>query len=125
MNVGYDVVALARTPLRADDLEAVGVTVVEGDITQGETPADPMEGLDGVFRFAGWYVVGAGDPSLDERITVEGTRTVLAVMENLAVPKGVYTSTVAVNSDTGGEVLDDDYSSVCPHLTTYDRMKWE
>ena len=54
---GHDIIALARTPSRAGDLEAAGATVVEGDITEKETLRDPMEGVDGVFHVAGWYDV--------------------------------------------------------------------
>jgi nucleoside-diphosphate-sugar epimerase len=122
---GHDIVALARTPASAADLEAAGATVVEGDITKKETLRDPMDGVDGVFHIAGWYDIGVTDPSVAERINVEGTRNVLDVMDALDVPKGVYTSTLAVNSDTGGVVVDEDYSYAGPHLTTYDRTKWE
>lgn len=121
----HDVVALARTPSRATDLDAAGATVVRGDITEKATLWDPMEGVDGVFHIAGWYDVGVTDPSLGERINVDGTRNVLEVMDALAVPKGVYTSTLAVNSDTGGRVVDEDYYYDGPHLTAYDRTKWE
>ena len=122
---GHDVVALARTPSDADDLATAGATVVEGDITDRSTLWDPMEGVDGVFHVAGWYDVGVTDPTPGERINVEGTRNVLDVMAELDVPKGVYTSTLAVNSDTGGQVVDEDYRYAGPHLTAYDRTKWE
>jgi nucleoside-diphosphate-sugar epimerase len=122
---GHDIIALARTPSSAEDLEAAGATVVEGDITEKETLRDPMEGVDGVFHVAGWYDVGVTDPSLGERINVRGTRNVLEVMDALDVPKGVYTSTLAVNSDTGGKVVDEDYYYPGPHLTAYDRTKWK
>lgn len=122
---GHDVIALARTPSKADDLEAAGATVVEGDITDKATLREPMEGVDGVFHVAGWYDVGVTDPSLGDQINVRGTRNVLEMMDDLDVPKGVYTSTLAVNSDTGGRVVDEDYRYDGPHLTAYDRTKWE
>ena len=122
---GHDVVALARTPATAGALASAGATVVEGDITDRSTLWDPMEGVDGVFHVAGWYDVGVTDPTPGERINVEGTRNVLEVMAELDVPKGVYTSTLAVNSDTDGRVVDEDYRYAGPHLTAYDRTKWE
>ncbi|MDZ7701375.1 MAG: NAD-dependent epimerase/dehydratase family protein [Halobacteriales archaeon] len=39
-------------------------------------------------------------------------------------PKAVYTSTVAVFSDTDGELPDERYRYDGPHLTVYDRTKW-
>lgn len=122
---GHDLVALARRPSRAEDLEAAGANVVEGDITEKETLRDPMEGVDGVFHVAGWYDVGAADPSTGERINVRGTRNVLEMMDALDIPKGVYTSTLAVNSDTSGEVVDEEYFYAGKHLTAYDRTKWK
>jgi len=122
---GHDVVALARDPSAAGDLDAAGAEVVEGDVTERETLYDPMDGVDGVFHVAGWYEIGAADPSVGERVNVDGTRNVLTVMDELDVPKGVYTSTLAVNSDTGGQVVDERYRYVGRHLTAYDRTKWE
>lgn len=122
---GHDVVALARSPAKATDLEAAGAAVVEGDITDAESMREPMTGVDGVFHIAGWYDVGADDPALGDRINVEGTRTVLELMADLDVPKGVYTSTLAVNSDTRGQLVDEEYTFAGTHLTEYDRTKWE
>jgi len=122
---GHEVVVLARAPSTASDLAEAGATVVSGDITDRATLWDPMEGVDGVFHVAGWYEVGASDPSVGERVNVEGTRNVLTVMDELDVPKGVYTSTLAVNSDTDGQVVDESYRYAGPHLTAYDRTKWE
>ena len=125
LDEGHSVVALVRNPAKATALESAGATVVEGDITDKETLRDPMEGVDGVFHIAGWYDIGVTDPSLGERINVDGTRNVLEVMASLEVPKGVYTSTLAVNSDTHGQVVDEEYRYAGPHLTAYDRTKWE
>jgi len=125
LDAGHDVVALARTPSTASDLAAAGAAVVEGDITDQSTLWGPMEGVDGVFHVAGWYDVGATDPTPGERINVEGTRNVLQVMADLDIPKGVYTSTLAVNSDTDGRVVDERYRYAGSHLTAYDRTKWE
>ena len=54
--------------------------------------------------------VGAG---IAERV-----RTRLA--PELGIPRGVYTSTLAVNSDTHGQILDESYRYTGPHLSEYD-----
>ena len=41
------------------------------------------------------------------------------------VLQGVYTSTLAVNSDTKGQMVDESYEFRGKHLTVYDRTKWE
>lgn len=119
---GHDVVALARTPAAAD-LPA-GVTVVEGDVAEKATMRAAMTGVDGVYHVAGWYQVGNPDPATAERVNVEGTRNVLELVGELDVPKAVYTSTLAVFSDTDGAMPDESYRYDGPHLTVYDRTKW-
>ena len=52
-----------------------------------------MMGADGVFHVAAWYKVGVVEPAA-EAINVGGTRNVFETMRELAIPKGVYTSTV-------------------------------
>ena len=44
-------------------------------------------------------------------------------MQELKVPKGVYTSTLAVNSDTKGKLVDETYHFTGKHLSEYDRTK--
>src|SRR5689334_6620139 len=120
---GHKVVALVRSPQKATILKALGVEIHAGDITDRETLKTPMTGVDGVFHVAAWYKVGVKEPLADQ-INVDGTRNVLKTMETLQIPRGVYTSTVAVFSDTKGRVPDETYRYDGPHLSEYDRTKW-
>ena len=120
---GHKVVALVRSPERAGMLKALGVEMHAGDITDRETLKVPMNGVDGVFHVAAWYKVGVKDPHADQ-INVDGTRNVLQTMRTLEIPRGVYTSTVAVFSDTKGEMPDETYRYDGNHLSEYDRTKW-
>ena len=120
---GHKVVALVRSPERAAMLKALGVEMHAGDITDRETLKVPMTGVDGVFHVAAWYKVGVKDPLADQ-INVDGTRNVLKTMRTLDIPRGVYTSTVAVFSDTKGVVPDETYRYEGNHLSEYDRTKW-
>jgi nucleoside-diphosphate-sugar epimerase len=104
-------------------LKALGVDMHAGDITDRETLKTPMAGVDGVFHVAAWYKVGVTEPLADV-INVDGTRNVLNTMRALEIPRGVYTSTVAVFSDTKGRVPDETYRYDGPHLSDYDRTKW-
>lgn len=121
---GHAVVALVRDPTKAASLARVGVNLARGDVTDKESMRGAMAGADGVFHIAGWYRVAARDKSPAERINVQGTRNVLELMKELGIPKGVYTSTLAVFSDTRGELVDESYRYDGPHLTEYDRTKW-
>ena len=114
VDAGYEVVAIARNPENARDLASIGVDVRRGDITNQDSLREPMAGADGVFHIAGWYKIGSKDRAEGERINVVGTRNVLTTMNELGIPKGVYTSTLAVFSDTHGKVVDETYRGEGP-----------
>jgi len=117
-------VAIARNPESARDLESIGVDVRRGDITDPDSLRGLMAGVDGVFHIAGWYKIGSRDLSEGERLNLAGTRNVLTAMKELRVPKGVYTSTLAVFSDTHGRLVDETYRHNGRWLTEYDWTKW-
>jgi nucleoside-diphosphate-sugar epimerase len=121
---GHEVVAVVRSPDKAQDLAALGVTLAQGDVTDKESMRAPMTGVDGVFHIAGWYKLGVKDKRDGERINVGGTRNVLELMRDLGIAKGVYTSTLAVFSDTHSRLVDETYRYDGPHLSEYDRTKW-
>jgi dihydroflavonol-4-reductase len=121
---GHRVAALVRDPGKAGILRTLGVELHQGDIVDPDSLVEPMRGADGVFHCAAWYKVGIAG-NVAERINVGGTRNVLEVMRELGIAKGVYTSTVAVFSDTRGATPDERYRYDGPHLSEYDRTKWE
>jgi len=120
----HEVVVSVRSPAKAQELAALGVTITQGDVTDKESMRAPMQGVDGVFHIAGWYKIGVSDKSDGARINILGTRNVLELMRELGIKKGVYTSTLAVNSDTHGVVVDETYRYYGKHLSEYDRTKW-
>lgn len=121
---GHDVNALVRNPRTADPLAALGVTIFKGDITNRRSLSAPMEGVDGIFHVAGWYKLDANDRAEAWRVNVAGTRNVLESMGELQIPRGVYTSTLAIFSDTHGRIVDENYYFAGRHLTIYDESKW-
>ena len=125
LEAGHEVVALVRSPHKAKYLSALGVTIAQGNLTDKESMRAPMTGVDGVFHLAAWYKVGVKDKSPAQRINVGGTRNVFELMRALAIPKGVYTSTLAVFSDTKRKMVDETYRYDGAHLSEYDRTKWE
>src|SRR5207237_653325 len=106
---GHQALAVGRNPSRAQDLRALGVDVRQGVVAVAESLWAPMTGVDGVFHIAGWYKIGTGDSREGERVNVLGTRNVLTTMKALRIPRGVYTSTLAVFSDTHGQLVDETY----------------
>ena len=122
---GHDVIAVVRNPAKAQDLAQLGVTLHQGDVTEKESMRKPMTGVDGIFHVAGWYKVGVRDKRQAYAINVEGTRNVMKLMKELNIPKGVYTSTLAVNSDTHGVEADENYHFNGKHISIYDQTKAE
>ena len=123
---GHTVRALVRSPAKALYLADLGVSLHPGDITDKDSLRPAMDGVDGVFHLAAWYKIGSRrrERPNAERVNVEGTRNVLETMRQLRIPKGVYTSTLAVFSDTHGWVGDETYRHEGPWLSEYDRTKW-
>ena len=122
---GHEVNASIRDPKKASELHSLGVNLFPGDVTDKESMRQAMQGVDGIFHVAGWYKIGARDKTSGEQVNIQGTRNVLDLMKELRIRKGVYTSTLAINSDTHGKVVDESYRFDGKHLTEYDRTKAE
>src|SRR5215212_4736795 len=120
---GHEVHASVRNLDKAKDLHNIGVKLFKGDITDKESMREAMKGVDGVFHVAGWYKIGVKDKSDGEKVNIQGTRNVLELMRELKIPKGVYTSSLVVNSDTHGQMKDEHYRFTGQHLSEYDRTK--
>jgi nucleoside-diphosphate-sugar epimerase len=119
---GHQVRALVRA--RAPGLPAA-IEQHVGDVADKGSMRAAMAGADGVFHVAGWYKVGLRQRDQAVAANVTGTRNVLELMRECGVPKGVYTSTLAVNSDTRGQVRDETFRFAGRHLSIYDETKAE
>jgi nucleoside-diphosphate-sugar epimerase len=122
---GHEVVALVRSPARARSLADLGVRLVAGDVSDPASVRAAADGVAGLFHVAGWYRVGARDDTQARRTNVDGTRAVLEAVRTVGVPRLVYTSTLAVNSDTRGRTVDETYRFSGRHLSVYDATKAE
>ena len=122
-DAGHDVAALVRAPDRAPALVDLGVELIAGDLDDAAALDRLCQGADGLFHVAGWYKVGSPDPEVGYRVNVDGTRNALEAARRNGVPRVVYTSTVAVNSDTGGRAVDETYRFTGSHLSVYDETK--
>jgi nucleoside-diphosphate-sugar epimerase len=126
LDAGHQVNVLVRSRTTAEALRVAvpDIAVFRGDITDKQSMRAAMAGVDGVYHLAAWYRIGARDRSPAERVNVAGTRNVLELMRELGVPKGVYTSTIAVFSDTRGSLPDENCRHAGPFLSEYERTKW-
>ncbi len=119
---GHEVVALVRRPEAATDLSDLGVTLVSGDLDDEAALDRLLDGADGFFHVAGWFKFGRREKDTLYAVNVQGTRNALEAALRAGV-RTVYTSTVALNSDTRGELVDEDYEFTGKHLTEYDKTK--
>ncbi len=125
---GHEVVSVARNPEKTRLVGEMGVEMLRGDVTDKESLREPMRGVDGVFHIAGWYKLGPRSKAEIEsanHINVDGTRNVMEMVRELKIPKCVFTSTLAVFSDTKGKVVNETYRHRGPWLSVYDQTKWK
>jgi len=116
-----EVVALVRDPAKASDLEALGSTVVKGDLTDTAAIKAGMEGCDAAIHGAAVYEVGipARERSAMHETNVVGTQNVLGAALEAKLPKVVYISTIAAFGNTHGEVVDESYEHPGTSYTSY------
>jgi nucleoside-diphosphate-sugar epimerase len=117
-----------RSPAKAEQLEALGCTLVEGDLSDGEAIRSGLEGCHAAIHGAAIYKVGipkSERPAMHEA-NVAGTERVLDACIDAGVSKIVYISTVNVFGNTRGEIVDEGYhrDESAGFLSTYDETKF-
>lgn len=109
----------------AQRLRAHGATIHVADITSdnGQGLRFAMRGVDGVFHLAAARVGAASDRGDLARVNVEGTRKVFEALRAIGIPRAVYTSALAVNGDTRGQLVDEHFRYDGPLPGDYERSK--
>jgi dihydroflavonol-4-reductase len=125
---GDDVVALVRSPDKAQDLRDQGVELVEGDLSSEDAIRRGADGADAVFHIGAIYKVGI-KKSEQEGLwdaNVRGTERVLDAAHEGGAKRIVYTSTVNVFGNTGGQIVDESYrrDESDGFLSVYDETKY-
>jgi dihydroflavonol-4-reductase len=125
---GDQVVALVRSPEKAQALREAGCELVAGDLSDRERLQQAMSGCDGVFHVAAIYKVGVPASRREEliRANVEGTANALDAAIAAGVPRIVYVSTGNVFGDTHGRVVDESYHRDLSEgfMSAYDESKY-
>jgi dihydroflavonol-4-reductase len=106
-----DVVALVRTPSSAIRLEALGATLLQGDLDDADALRRGVEGVDAVIHAAAVYRVGIPKAERERihAVNVAGTERVLDAAIAARVPRILYVSTVNAFGNTHGRVVDETY----------------
>ena len=100
---GRDVVAAVRSGSRRDNIDGLGLRVVEADLRDPAAVAAAMRGIHALFHVAADYRLWARDPSEIVRNNVEMTRVVMSAALEARVARIVYTSSVATLRPGGDE----------------------
>ena len=122
---GHLVTALVRTPEQARALARYGIRPYIGDVLDKESLRRAMRRAEGVFHLAAYVRVGTSDRRRASEVNVTGTRHVLEVMRDFRIPRGVYTSSLAVNGDTRGRLVDGSHQHHGRLPSAYQRTKWQ
>ena len=122
---GDEVWALARSDSSVATVEALGAHAIRGDLDDVDVLRAAMKGCDAVFHVAGWYKLGGNNPARMYGTNVRGARNVLQTAFEVGVPRIIHTSSVAINGDTHGQLVDEAFFQDGPFLTDYDRSKWQ
>ncbi|MGH3023594.1 MAG: NAD-dependent epimerase/dehydratase family protein [Gaiellaceae bacterium] len=108
---GDDVVALVRSPAKAERLRGLGCELVAGDLSSREAIAAAAAGCDAAFHLAAIYRNGIPRSQRDEllAVNVRGTENVLDAALDAGVGKIVHVSSIVAFGDTHGRVVDETY----------------
>lgn len=113
VEAGHDVCALARTADKASLVERWGATAVHADLSEPQSLVTMFEGCDVVVNTAS-RCLGSGthgrvaDWRADDRLRVEGARTVTAAAREAHVRRLVQASSSLLYADAGDAWIDED-----------------
>jgi nucleoside-diphosphate-sugar epimerase len=122
---GDDVVALVRSPQKADALRELGCELVAGDLSDADAIARGVDGAEAVVHAGAVYKVGIpkSEHAAMFESNVAGTERVLDAAISAGVSRIVYVSTCGVFGDTHGKLVDEGYRRDVPFPTEYERTK--
>ena len=126
---GDEVVALVRSPSKAEVLRELGCETVEGSLSDEDAIRRGVQAADAVFHVGAAYKVGiprSERPAL-YNANVRGTERVLDAGIDAGVKRIVHVSTGNEYGNTRGQVVDESYLRPQPpeFLSYYDQTKYE
>ena len=125
---GHDLTCVVRNREKAGDLADLGVTLVDGDLSDRARLAGQMTGSDAVVHNAALYEVGipaSRRPALYEA-NVTGTANTPGARLDTGIPRVLYVSTCAVFGNTHHQVADENFKRADLDFTSYyEETKYE
>jgi dihydroflavonol-4-reductase len=123
---GAKIRILVRPTSPLQNLEGLQVELVEGDLLKPATLRSGMAGCDAVIHVAADYRLWIPDPKHIYSVNVQGTRDLLQIAREEAVPRVVYTSSVAtMGFRSDGTIVDENTPvSLADMIGHYKRSKF-
>ena len=115
--------ALVRSEEGAAQVSGQGAVPVRGDITDPETLAPAMEGVDLLYHVAGLNVMCPRRPEDLMEVNVNGSVNVMRAARKAGVRRVVYTSSAMVMGEGKGEIGDEQTVHRGSYLSHYGRSK--
>src|SRR5271154_3269002 len=105
---GAQLLLLVRPTSNLRNLEGLQAETVVGDLLQPESLRTSIRGCDALMHVAADYRLWVRDPKTMYAANVDGTRALLQIAREEAVPRTVYTSSVAtMGFKTDGTIVDE------------------
>ncbi|MBK9314211.1 MAG: NAD-dependent epimerase/dehydratase family protein [Acidobacteria bacterium] len=123
---GHEVRTLVRPESDRRNIDNLPVEVVTGDLSDQAPLAEQIAGSDVVFHLAAHYSLWAKDRPEIYRTNVTGTENLLAAAKRAAIPRIVYTSSVAAIGvpEPGMLANEDTRSSLEELVSDYKKSKY-
>jgi dihydroflavonol-4-reductase len=118
------VYALARKTSNTNRLKKLGVTLIDGDVTDASSLKGAMKDCQTVYHLANRYEMWLPDKSVFYKVNVEGTRNVLNEAMNAGVEKVVYTSAAEALGEKKGEIATEETRHSGVFLSEHCRTKY-
>lgn len=127
----HDLVCLVRESSKVDHLRDLGVTLVQGDVTDRDSLDRGMNGCEWVANLANLYEFWVPDRKAFHEVNVEGTRNVMEAALDAGVSKVVHVSSAVVFGDAPWPVSESTepgrrcFSEYARSKREGDRVAWE
>jgi len=92
----HQMCCLVRKTSNVDEFKTLGVTFVQGDVTDKDSVLAGMKGCDWLINLANLYSFWEPDKNVYTRVNVEGTRNVMECALETGISKVVHISTVGI-----------------------------
>lgn len=120
---GHQVKALVRSDDSATTVDGLGASPVHGDVLDGSSLTGAVRGAHWVFHIAGVNEMCSKNPTLMDRVNIEGTRNVVEVCRAAGVDRLIHTSSAATIGEEQGTVGSESTRHRGTYNSRYERSK--